>query len=66
MIPSLDKENKKFSHSINKHMVHGALAIIGMGIVVLGGKILVSGLGGEDNFDELTDDIINVDYDDKV
>lgn len=66
MIPSLDKENKKFLLNINKDMVHGALAIIGLGIVVLGGKILINGLGGEEDEEELTDDIIDVDCDDKV
>lgn len=65
MIPSLDKENKKFLLNINKDMVYGALGMIGMGLVVLGGKILVSGLGGKDDTDKIAEDIIDVDIDDE-
>lgn len=63
LIPAMDKENKKFFDNINKDTLKGVGLGLLAGFLAIGGKVLIDSIGSDEQVDEISEDVIDVDYD---
>jgi hypothetical protein len=62
MMPSMDKQNKKFLALLNNNALKATAAALGLGIFFVGGKVILNQLLGDESEEVDTDNTIDFDY----